>query len=54
VTALALPFTPVAPALGFTPVSGSFVCAMAMIVAVYVVAAEVAKRYFYHLPLFRG
>ena len=54
VTALALPFTPIAPALGFSAVPPSFVAVMAVIVGLYVVAAEVAKRYFYRLPLFRG
>ena len=53
VAACALPLTPVASALGFTAVPGSFVAAMAMIVALYVLAAEVAKRYFYKLPLFQ-
>jgi Mg2+-importing ATPase len=52
VTALALPFTPIAPALGFSAVPPSFVAVMGVIVGFYVVAAEVAKRYFYRLPLF--
>ena len=52
VAASALRLTPVASALGFRTVPGSFVAAMAMIVALYVLAAEVAKR-FYQLPLFQ-
>jgi Mg2+-importing ATPase len=54
VTALALPFTPIAPALGFSAVPPSFVAVMGVIVGFYVVAAEVAKRYFYRLPLFHA
>jgi Mg2+-importing ATPase len=56
VTALALPFTPVAGAFGFAAVPARFVGAMAVIVTVYIVAAEVVKRYFYrpYLPLRRG
>jgi Mg2+-importing ATPase len=50
---LALPFTPIASALGFSAVPASFVAAMVVIVGLYVIAAEVAKRYFYHLPVFR-
>jgi Mg2+-importing ATPase len=52
VAALALPFTPVARALGFTAVPPSFVGGMAVIVFVYIVAGEVAKRIFYRLPAF--
>jgi P-type Mg2+ transporter len=52
-TALALPFTPVAAVLGFGSVPARFVSAMGIIVIVYVVAAEAAKRYFYRVPLVR-
>ncbi len=51
---LALPFTPIAPVLGFGAVPTSFVGAMALIVLLYIVAAEAAKRYFYRLPVFRA
>ena len=54
VAALALPFTPIAPVLGFGAVPTSFVGAMALIVLLYIVAAEAAKRYFYRLPVFRA
>ena len=53
VVALALPFTPIAPALGFGAVPASFVGAMALIVFLYIAAAEAAKRFFYRLPVFR-
>jgi Co/Zn/Cd efflux system component len=32
----------------------SFIGAMALIVFVYIIAAEAAKRFFYRLPVFRG
>jgi Mg2+-importing ATPase len=54
VAALALPFTPIAPVLGFGAVPASFVGAMALIVLLYIVAAEAAKRFFYRLPVFRA
>jgi len=50
--ALALPFMPIAGVLGFGPVPGRFLGAMGLIVICYIVAAEVAKRRFYRLPLF--
>ena len=52
--ALALPFTPLAPVLGFGAVPARFVSAMAVIVWLYIVAAEAAKRFFYRLPVFRA
>ena len=51
--ALALPFTPLAQTLGFIAVPARFLAAMAVIVALYIAAAEAAKRWFYRLPLFR-
>jgi Mg2+-importing ATPase len=54
VAALALPFTPIAPVLGFGAVPASFVGAMALIVLLYIVAAEAAKRFFYRLRVFRA
>jgi P-type Mg2+ transporter len=54
VAALALPFTPIAPLLGFAAVPATFVGAMALIVVLYIVAAEAAKRLFYRLPVFRA
>ena len=41
------PYTPVAGILGFEPLPGLFLVAVAAIVAAYVVAAEAAKRLFY-------
>jgi Mg2+-importing ATPase len=41
------PYTPVVPILGFEPLPGLFLIAVAAIVAAYVVAAEAAKRLFY-------
>ncbi len=47
---VALPFTPLAPPLGLTAVPFAFVAAMVLIVALYVLSAEAAKRLFYALP----
>jgi hypothetical protein len=52
VAAFALPFTPIAPILGFGAVPASFVGGMALIVFLYIVAAEAGKRFFYRLPVF--
>ena len=41
------PYTPIAGILGFEPLPGLFLLAVVGIVAVYAVAAEVAKRIFY-------
>jgi Mg2+-importing ATPase len=47
VTVLVLPFTPLAGPFGFTTVPPQFLGAMAVIVALYVLAAEAAKAWFY-------
>jgi P-type Mg2+ transporter len=47
VSALALPFTPVAGVFGFAPIPARFLAAMGAIVVLYVAAAEAAKRRFY-------
>jgi P-type Mg2+ transporter len=47
--ALALPFTPVAGLLGFAAIPARFLAALAIIVTLYIGAAELAKRYFYRL-----
>jgi hypothetical protein len=39
--------------LGFGAVPASFVGAMALIVLLYILAAEAAKRFFYRLSVFR-
>jgi Mg2+-importing ATPase len=44
---LVLPYTSIAGILGFEPLPGLFLVAVAAIVAAYAVAAEVAKRLFY-------
>lgn len=47
VAAVALPLTPLGPVLGFTPVPAVFFAALAGILMIYVLAAEIAKRRFY-------
>jgi Mg2+-importing ATPase len=47
--ALAVPFTSVAGALGFAAIPARFLAALAIIVTLYIGAAELAKRYFYRL-----
>jgi len=49
--ALALPFTPLAPLFGFTPIPARFLGAMSLIVCGYLMAAETAKRWFYRSKL---
>jgi Mg2+-importing ATPase len=50
--AVALPFTPVAPALGFAPLPWPVLAILLGIVALYIIAAEWAKRIFYrHISL---
>ena len=50
--ALALPFTPVGGALGFVPLPPLFFAILVPLVAAYLVAVEVVKRWFYrrHAP----
>jgi Mg2+-importing ATPase len=52
-TAYVLPFTPIAQTLGFHAVPASFVAAMAVIILLYIAAAEAAKRWFYRASLMR-
>ena len=47
-TAVALPFTPVAPLLGFTPLPPALLAALALVAACYLGCAELAKRWFHH------
>jgi Mg2+-importing ATPase len=47
-TTLVLPYTPVAAALGLEPVAPVFLLILGAIVACYIAAAEVPKRFFYH------
>ncbi len=44
-----LPYTPIAGLLGFTPLSLSFLVALALIVGAYVALAELAKSIFYRI-----
>ncbi len=44
---LALPYSPLAPLLGFVPLPPEFLALLAAILALYVAAAELAKRLFY-------
>jgi len=44
---LILPYTPLAGVFGFTPVSPLFLLALALILVLYIVVAEVAKVFFY-------
>jgi Mg2+-importing ATPase len=46
-TALLLPYTPLGPLLGFLPLPPPYLAAIAAIIGVYFVAAEVTKRWFY-------
>jgi Mg2+-importing ATPase len=48
IATLILPYTPVAQTLGLRPVAPAFLLMLAAIVASYIAAAEVAKRFFYH------
>jgi Mg2+-importing ATPase len=49
VAALVIPYTPLTGLLGFAPISGLILLAIAAIVAVYILTAEVAKRQFYKI-----
>lgn len=44
---IALPYSPAAGILGFTPLPVGFLAAMLALVASYAVAAELLKRWFY-------
>jgi P-type Mg2+ transporter len=46
-TTLLLPYLPIAAALGLTPMPPSFLLLLAVILAGYVLTAELAKRWFY-------
>lgn len=45
---VALPYTAIAPLLGFTPLPQRFLGIMALIVLAYGLSAELAKRWFYN------
>lgn len=44
---LVLPYTPLAPILGFEPLNALFVAMMAAVVVLYILTAEYVKRWFY-------
>ncbi|HEX6005398.1 MAG TPA: magnesium-translocating P-type ATPase, partial [Burkholderiales bacterium] len=48
IAVIALPYLPFAPALGFAPIPASLFLVIAMILALYIAASELAKRWFYH------
>jgi Mg2+-importing ATPase len=45
--AIALPFTPIGPRLGFEAPPAAFFAVLAVLVATYLVLAQAAKRLFY-------
>jgi Mg2+-importing ATPase len=49
VATLVLPFLPVAPLLGLTPLPLSFLALLALIAGMYIASAELAKRVFYRV-----
>jgi P-type Mg2+ transporter len=52
VVAVILPFTPVGALVGFAPLPATLLVALAVIVALYVTSAELAKSLFYRLARF--
>ncbi len=44
---IALPYTPLAGPLGFTPLPGTYLLSIALIVGLYFICAEITKRWFY-------
>ncbi|WP_309230638.1 cation transporting ATPase C-terminal domain-containing protein [Nocardia sp. SYP-A9097] len=48
--AAAIPFTPLARSLGFTPLPAGFFLAMALMIVVYLALAETAKHWFFRNP----
>jgi P-type Mg2+ transporter len=52
VVAVVLPFTPVGALVGFVPLPATLLATLAVIVALYVTAAELAKRLFYRIARF--
>ncbi len=44
---LALPYTPLAGPMDFTPLSVTYLLAIGVIVGLYFVSAEITKRWFY-------
>ena len=47
VATLILPFTPLAGIFGFSPLPISFLLILAIIIALYLIAAEITKAVFY-------
>jgi Mg2+-importing ATPase len=47
-TAMALPFSPLAVYLGFTPLPGEFFALLAALLLAYLLMVEAGKRWFYH------
>jgi len=51
-TVIALPYTPIASVFKFEPLPPVFLLTLAVIVGLYVLMAEIAKRAFYHIVKF--
>ena len=47
IAAVALPYTPVATILGFTPIPWRYLAVLGLVVLLYILAAEMAKKFFY-------
>jgi Mg2+-importing ATPase len=45
--ALALPYSPLAAILGFSPISPFFIILLGLILVLYLASAELAKHFFY-------
>jgi Mg2+-importing ATPase len=52
VLTLAIPYSPIAPFLGFSPIPPLFLLMLGLILAFYMITAEVAKHFFYKLVHF--
>jgi Mg2+-importing ATPase len=48
VITLALPYTPLARVLGFTPLPALYLLVIFSIIVMYFLSAELTKRWFYH------
>jgi P-type Mg2+ transporter len=49
VVTLLIPYTPLSGLLGFTPISGWILIVILIIIALYILTAEVAKKMFYKI-----
>ena len=51
VLALGMPYMPLARVMGFVPLSGAVMVSICVIAGLYVVAAEMVKRWFFRPPV---